>query len=338
MLPNCGHVFHKDCLNQWFVESKTCPVCKRAAGKPVALIYEPQSDLDQYVRGFNGKQEELSASLSAWLEKERLDKEKNEAIRLRQVISEQASSLRSRQMNHAIMESQLDQQTKIARDERLDLNELSDSLAPLEKLKAEKRKKMGIIRERHRQLGYKLRRLEQVGSLHQLEKEIEATMTEQKEGGGGGYTDKSSKAKKKKKKPEAIKWPQYDDMDFLAPLPWAREQREEQDAELFHLLSLECEWLKTQSNQMTAKYTELENNYTKQADMNGLFVHQYKKKSSKLLGEKIQLAETLQQLKKEKIRLQQQILQPQRSCKQVCREVCAEPESELVITDYYAQQ
>lgn len=32
----CGHVFHKTCVSQWIVKSKTCPSC-RAACPPTAL-------------------------------------------------------------------------------------------------------------------------------------------------------------------------------------------------------------------------------------------------------------------------------------------------------------
>src|SRR2546428_785443 len=26
---NCGHYFHKECMNEWFVYNNTCPVCRQ---------------------------------------------------------------------------------------------------------------------------------------------------------------------------------------------------------------------------------------------------------------------------------------------------------------------
>ena len=28
ILLNCDHYFHKNCLDNWFVKSKTCPICR----------------------------------------------------------------------------------------------------------------------------------------------------------------------------------------------------------------------------------------------------------------------------------------------------------------------
>ena len=33
----CGHIFHPLCVNQWFQQNYTCPICKKSAYKPIPL-------------------------------------------------------------------------------------------------------------------------------------------------------------------------------------------------------------------------------------------------------------------------------------------------------------
>ena len=35
---SCGHVFHKDCVNLWFHEQPTCPVCRHDYGGVILRI------------------------------------------------------------------------------------------------------------------------------------------------------------------------------------------------------------------------------------------------------------------------------------------------------------
>lgn len=36
---NCSHVFHEECITQWYVTADTCPVCRVAQGKDMFIRF-----------------------------------------------------------------------------------------------------------------------------------------------------------------------------------------------------------------------------------------------------------------------------------------------------------
>ncbi|KAH7421423.1 hypothetical protein KP509_13G056400 [Ceratopteris richardii] len=44
LLPQCGHYFHKDCIDMWFFSHLTCPLCRRSVRAKLKEVRDP----DQY--------------------------------------------------------------------------------------------------------------------------------------------------------------------------------------------------------------------------------------------------------------------------------------------------
>jgi|GEM_PF-4473999 len=47
VLKDCGHIFHKTCINEWIVINPTCPLCRTIVKSLSRTIQEPETPTEE---------------------------------------------------------------------------------------------------------------------------------------------------------------------------------------------------------------------------------------------------------------------------------------------------
>lgn len=94
--PNCGHVFHMNCLQEWLKMKSLCPLCKKTCtfSQIIPLQYEPQSLINDFVdehgkTKLNSLQRQLMQQVFLVRTQQRCAKASENLLALQQEINDQ---------------------------------------------------------------------------------------------------------------------------------------------------------------------------------------------------------------------------------------------------------